>query len=243
MFHIIELFNILFYYLSDSQIMCYNKRLYYTCILVYIVVVDYPNQDIANQMGMYYDLRYNEYYRRSKFIVGLSNANDDEIVGKIEDDILKLLNESREFIEEHDIKCDIKEELETPICRLILEKFPDLNMRELALCSMILWTIWDIGAAYYDELIRRIVTSYMGLFSGLNHLQDTIQALVHKGIVVQKIGYALIGKEQSKSKPFIHLTLSPELVDKGLKSISGNNIYSYHSLICILLILIISSTM
>ena len=193
-------------------------------------------------MGMYYDLRYMQYYRRSKFIVGLSNANDDEIVGKIEDDILNLLNESREFIEEYVTKCDIIEESETPICRLILEKFPDLNMRELAVCSEVLWTIWDIGAADYNQVIYRIVTSYMGLFSGLSQLQNTIQFLVHKGIVFQKIGYALIGEEQSKSKPFIHLTLSPELVDKGLKSISGNNIYSYHSLICILLILIISST-
>ena len=116
-------------------------------------------------------------------------------------------------------------------------------MRELAVCSEMIWAIWDIGAADYDQVIYRIVTSCMGLFSGLSQLQNTIQVLVHKGIVVQKIGYALIGKEQSKSKPFIHLTLSPELVDKGLKSISGNNIYSYHSLICILLILVIYSTM
>jgi hypothetical protein len=88
---------------------------------------------------------------------------------------------------------------------------------------MIVSVKWDRGVADYCEVVTGVIVYYMQLFFGLNHLQDIIQGLVHKGIVFPKLGQDKIGEEKLKTKPFIYLTLSPELEEEGLKIISGGN--------------------
>jgi hypothetical protein len=95
------------------------------------------------------------------------------------------------------------------------------TIRELVICRMILWTEWDIGVAYYFELVIRVTADYMQLFFGLKHLQDTIGGLVHKGIVFPKLGQDKIGEDMLKTKPYIHLTLNPQLEQEGFKIICG----------------------
>lgn len=101
-------------------------------------------------MGVY--LRYWQYYKRSRYIASLSNYNNDEIVEKIEAEAVQLMNEHRELIG----KVDITKELETDyVMKLLSKRFPALRIQELLICSMIFWTKWDIGIAYYFEVVTR----------------------------------------------------------------------------------------
>ena len=58
---------------------------------------------------------------------------------------------------------------------------PSLSIREQVICEMIISVKWDRGVADYCEVVTGVIVYYMQLFFGLNHLQDIIQGLVHKG--------------------------------------------------------------
>lgn len=174
---------------------------------------------MADQLGVYYDLRYRQYYKRSRFLASLSSYNDDEIVEKIETETLQLIKEHPE----HTGNNMIKEMENDPITKLIHKRYPRLNIRELAICNMIISIEWSREVADYSDLVTNVIVDYMQLFFGLNHLHDIIQGLVHKGILFPKLGQDEIGKEKLKTKPFIYLTLSPELEEEGFKIISGDN--------------------
>jgi hypothetical protein len=139
---------------------------------------DNPNMNMIDQLGRCYDFRYMQGYKRVKFLASLSNYNDDEIVEKIERGVIENTKERRKELEEYNIE---KRFVTENISRLILEWYPDLDIRELAVCYMIICTEWDVDAPFYFELVSRIVCEFMKLFFGLNHIQDTIQDLIHKG--------------------------------------------------------------
>jgi hypothetical protein len=183
--------------------------------LIHVVYIhaDNPNHDMFDQLGVYYDMRYWRYYKRSKFLAGLSNYNDDEIVEKIEGEVVESTKERRKELEEFNIE---KEFVTENISQLLLKWYPDLTVRELAVCHMIIWTKWDLGTPFYFELILRIVSQFMKLFFSLKHIQDTIQGLIHEGIIIP-----MLGRNDENDNPYIYLSLSRELEDEAYKAISG----------------------
>ena len=180
-------------------------------------------QSMVDQLGVYYDLRYRQYYKRSRFLAGLSSYNDDEIVEKIETETLQLIKEHQELIGNNMTMLGQKKLESDPIIKLFQKRFSHLSIREQVICEMIVSEKWDRGVADYCEVVTGVIAYYMQLFFDLNHLQDIIQGLAHKGIVFPKLGQDEIGEEKLKTKPFIYLTLSPELEEEGLKIISGGN--------------------
>jgi hypothetical protein len=176
------------------------------------MTTDNLSQSMVDQLGVYYDLRYLQYYKRSSFIADLSNYND-EIVEKIEVETVEDMKKHLEYV----IKDDIESLEADPVMKLLSKRFPSLRIQELLICMKIIETEWDIGDAPYSELVARLIPDCPQLFYGLKHIQDTIQGLVHQGIVFQKLGHV-------ETKPYIYLTLSPELEQEGFKAMSGSNL-------------------
>ena len=171
------------------------------------------NQNMIDQLGRYYDLRYMQEYKRVKFLAGLSKYNEDEIVEKKEREAIESTKRRRKELEEFGIENSFVTE---NISQLLLKWYTDLTIRELAVCYMIIWTEWDMGTPFYSELILRIVSQFMKLFFSLKHIQDTIQGLIHKGIIIP-----MLCCDDKKLEPYIYLMLNPKLEEEGYKTISG----------------------
>jgi hypothetical protein len=192
------------------------NSIFYANDLAYTVYAcaDDPNHGMLVQLGLYYDMRYWRYYKRLKFLAGLSSYNDDEIVEQIEREEIENTKEHRNEINELHLETEF---VKDNVSRLLLGRYPDLNIRELALCHQIIGVERDGWDPSYFEIIARIISKYMKLFFGLKHIQDTIQDLIHKEIVIP-----MIVRNESTDKPYILLTLNPELEEQVLKSISGD---------------------
>ncbi|MGH9982640.1 MAG: hypothetical protein ACRD8W_01640 [Nitrososphaeraceae archaeon] len=141
--------------------------------------------DISYQLGAYYDLRYMQYFTRCKFILGLSNYNDDDIILDREYEMeeggknyrcnflleceIQTLNSERSEREDYDLVNDpaiqafseIAEHFYDPYDKVVREflihTYPDINEQELHICRTIVGVIWDIGTPYYMEVVARIV--------------------------------------------------------------------------------------
>lgn len=103
------------------------------------------------------------------------------------------------------------------IAQLVLATYPDLNIRELAICYTILLATWDIGTVFYFELVPRVIGRFMKLFFSLKYIQDTIQGLIHKGIIVP-----IIGRNDENGNPYIYLTLCRDLEEQAYSMMSGD---------------------
>lgn len=189
---------------------CIEKWAY----IVYLRAGD-PNHDRLEYLGVYFDLRYWRYHKRTKYLAGLSSHNDDEIVEQIEKEELERTRESRMEDEELNIE---KTFVTENLAQLVLATYPDLNIRELAICYTILLARWDIGTVFYFELVPRVIGKFMKLFFGLKHIQDTIQGLIHKGIIIPVI--ACYGEN---GNPYIYLTLCRDLEERAYCMMSGGS--------------------
>jgi hypothetical protein len=208
-------------HLIGDEVIEKNRAAWEICIkkLVYIVCLraENPNHDMFEYLGVYFDMRYWRYHKRTKYLAGLSSYNDDEIVEQIEKEDLELTKRSRKEYEELHIEMEKVFE-KYPVAQLVLEKYPNLNIRELAVCYEILSTTWDIGTVFYFELVPRTIGSFMKLFFGLKHIQDTIQGLIHKGIIIP-----MIGRNNENENSYIYLTLCRELEEQAYSIMSGNS--------------------
>jgi hypothetical protein len=77
--------------------------------------------------------------------------------------------------------------------KYLIYTYPGINEQELQICRTIVGVIEDYGTSYYDEVVARIVRGnrieWHKLFGDIKHIEDTIQNLVHKGILSQEITY------------------------------------------------------
>jgi hypothetical protein len=82
---------------------------------------------------------------------------------------------------------------EKVVDEFLLNTYVNIDEQELQVCKTVIWAIWDIGTPYYFEVVARILNSphekRSKIFSNIKEVEDTIQRLVHKGILSHDVNY------------------------------------------------------
>ena len=110
----------------------------------------------------------------------------------------------------------------------LLNTYDNIDEQEFQVCKWIIWTLWDIREPLYCKVVCRILNSdeekRSKIFSNIKEIEDTIQRLVHKGILFQVIDYTCdLDENGNKRKKFdephilIPFTNDP---DEALRAIS-----------------------
>ena len=74
----------------------------------------------------------------------------------------------------------------------LLNTYTDMDEQELRVCRTIVWTMWDLSSggneAFYIEVVARSFTNEnkrKGIFRTERDIEETIQRLIHKGILAK----------------------------------------------------------
>jgi hypothetical protein len=97
-----------------------SSVIYANLIYPMYIRADNLNHDMFDQLGVYYDLRYWRYYKRPKFLAGLSSYNEDGIVELIESELIESTKRRREELEKFNIETVFMTE---DIAQLVLRKY------------------------------------------------------------------------------------------------------------------------
>lgn len=73
---------------------------------------------------------------------------------------------------------------------IILDYYGWLSEREIYTCRAILYSIWDSGDGYLDNMVPNLIQEYKPLFPTERKAYTTIQRLVDKGIVKCKTHFS-----------------------------------------------------
>ena len=73
------------------------------------------------------------------------------------------------------------------LSRSFFHYYGRLNKRDMYVCREVLYSIWDLGDGYYDNIVANLVKEHKRLFATRRKVYPTIQRLVDKGIVKCKI--------------------------------------------------------
>jgi len=218
------------------------------------------------QLGAYYDMRYMTYFTRCKFILGLSSYDDDDTVFEREGLIVDIVKNYKgyfvlgEYIrKQKQPKNEDKDPINDPVGQacvqiaehiqkkdpydeavdeFLLHTYPEIDEQELNVCRTIVWTIWNIGTPYYEEVVASIMAHkyerQCKIFANIGEVEATIMGLVHKGILTQEINH--IGNPDQKGnirwrydEPNIILsfTIDPSEAINAIGEIFGRMITSF----------------
>ena len=119
--------------------------------------------------------------------------------------------------------------LDKVVDEYLLSTYIDIDEQEFQVCKCVFWTIHDIGVADYIEVVTRILLHRIHekrnvTFSNIKEVEETIQRLVHKGILSQNIEYISFpekngNRRRMRDEPSIYV-LFTEVPREALKAIS-----------------------
>jgi hypothetical protein len=113
----------------------------------------------------------------------------------------------------------------------LLNTYFDMDEQELEVCRTIVWVMSDLNSgyneAYYMEVVARLLdpgSVRIDIFATIQDIEDTIQRLVNKGILFQRIDRIGILDKDGESRwtldePFITLSFTKEPIE-AIKAIN-----------------------
>jgi hypothetical protein len=108
---------------------------------------------------------------------------DDDLV---DNTVIQICGEMARYIQKDNPYDKVVDEF-------LLNTYTNIDEQELQVCKTVIWAIWDISTPYYFEVVARILNSSRikrsKIFSDIKKVEDTIQRLIHKGILSQSINY------------------------------------------------------
>jgi hypothetical protein len=128
--------------------------------------------------------------------------------------------------------------LDRVVDEYLLDTYFDIDEQEFQVCKWIFWTIHDVGVADYIEVVTRILLhcheERSKIFSNIIEVEETIQRLVHKGILSQNIEYISCldekgNRRRMRDEPSIYLlfTKEPNEAFKAINETFGRVIKSF----------------
>jgi hypothetical protein len=83
--------------------------------------------------------------------------------------------------------------------------YPDITSKEFTICKTIADTLWDLGDAPYIEILARVKNKAGNPFESQKDIEDTIKALIEKGIVISQIKFIRYGDRKSSPEKVLKL--------------------------------------
>lgn len=205
-------------------------------------------------------MRYMQYFTRYRFIQDLSSFDEDDTVSEREEeqkvmedypllDIQQSEAKRREEYNDMPVNNTLQHmasyigknhPFDNMVDEFVLHTYDNIDEQEFQVCKEIIWTLWDIREPLYGEVVARILNSdeekRSKKFSNIKEIEDTIQRLIRKGILFQRIAYICMRDETGNIKkiseePYIIIpfTKFPDEAIKAIGEMLGQTIKSFFS--------------